>query len=142
MKKFVTAAMLCLAAASFSYAQCDKKVIIKASKTEYLAPDSSVQRSVEEQSEIMIDKSSITIIPGSEEKKMSGTVNSYTCNFTIPYKDGVMVLKASMSNSGGESRDVTITITSKEGKTSFLAQVDGKNDRRIRLAADSFEESK
>ena len=141
MKKIVTAIVVCLAITSLSYAQCDKKVTIKASKTEYLGADSSVERTVDEPSEIVFDKTSITIVPGSEEKKMTGTISSYTCNFSKPFKDGKLVLKASLTNSGGESRGISITIESKDGKTTLIAQPEGR-DRIIRVIVDTFEESK
>jgi hypothetical protein len=140
MKKVFTTIIVCLFTASFTYAQCDKKVIIKASKTEYLASDSSVQRSVDEQSEIVFDKTSITIVPGAEERKMTGSISSYTCQFTNPYKDGKMVLKTTMTSAEGDSRGLTITIESKGGKTVFLAAVEGR-ERVIRLVPDKFEEA-
>jgi hypothetical protein len=139
MKKIITAVALLMAGCSFSYAQCDKKVMLTSSKTEYLGADSTVQRTNEEQSEVVFDKTSITVKPG-DENAMTGTVNSYTCNWTTPYKEGKLVLKATFSD-GNESKNVTITITGKGGKVTFLAEVEGEQ-RKIRLAADKFEESK
>lgn len=139
MKKLLTAVIILFAGISFSYAQCDKKVILTASKTEYLGADSVVQRSEDEKSEVVIDKTSISVQPG-DRQPMNGTVNSYTCNWTTPYKEGKMVLKTTFSD-GNESKNVTITITGTGGKLLFLAEVEGE-DKKIRLTPDTFEEKK
>lgn len=139
MKKIITAVALLLAGYSFSYAQCDKKVILTSSKTEFLGADSTVERTKEEQSEVVFDKTSITVKPG-DQSAMTGTVNSYTCNWTTPYKEGKLVMKATFTD-GNESKNVTITVTGKGGKVIFLVELDGE-DKRIRLTADKFEESK
>lgn len=137
MKKFLAAVAFLLAGYSFSYAQCDKKVVLTSSKTEYLGADSLVQRTEDELSEVVIDKTTITVKPG-DRNTMTGTINSYTCNWTTPYKEGKLVLKTTFTD-GGESKDVNITISGKDGKVTFLAEVIGE-DRKIRLAVDKFEE--
>lgn len=140
MKKIINLVLvLLLAGSSFSYAQCDKKVILTSSKTEFLGADSTVQRTKDETSQVVFDKTSISVSPG-DQPAMTGTINSYTCSWTSPYKEGKLVLKATFSD-GNESKNVTITVTGKGGKVTFLAEVDGE-DRKIRLAADKFEESK
>ena len=139
MKKIITAIGLLLAGYSFSYAQCDKKVLLTSEKTEHLGADSSVQRVKEEHTEIVFDKTSITVSPG-DDPTMTGTINSYTCSWTTPYKEGKLVMKATFSD-GNQSKNVTITITGKGGKVTFFVELEGE-DRRIRLTAEKFEESK
>lgn len=139
MKKIVTAVVILLAGSSISYAQCDKKVILTASKTEYLGADSSLQRSEVENSEIVFDKNSITIKPG-DRPIITGTISSISCNWTVPFKEGKTVLKTTAFEQDGDVRDLTITIEGKGGKITFHGSVGSRNDRIIRLAVGKFEE--
>lgn len=139
MKKLIFAVALLLAGYSFSFAQCNKKVILTASKTEYLNLDSTLQRDVDEQSELVFDQKAITLKPG-DDPIATGAVNAYTCNFTTPYKDGRLVIKTSFLHNS-EAKHVTITITAKNGKATLLAKVEGE-DRIIRLELQKFEEKK
>ena len=125
-----------------SFAQCDKKVKLTSSKTEYLDSAGTVQRTVDETTVIEISKPDITIAPGSEENKMTGTIKSDTCNWKIPFKEGKTVLKATITDRSGDTKDVTLTIQGKDGKLNFLAEVDNEQDKKIRLTIDKFEEKK
>jgi hypothetical protein len=139
MKKIFITTALAVTASITSFAQCDAKVRFTSSKTEYLSQDSTVNRSKEEKSEILFDKTTITIVPGGD-KTMQGTIKSVeACNWTVPYKEGKMVFKAALGHDGGETADVTITITGKDGKTTFIAVIDNNPGKRIRLTADKFE---
>lgn len=138
MKKFLAFFAVLAAAGTVSYAQCDKKVILTSTKTEYLSADSTMQRSVDENSEVVFDKNSIVVKPGNEDHTMTGTINSYTCNWTTPYKEGKLVLKTAFTD-GNETKNVTITIAAKAGKINFTAVVEGE-DKIIRLVVDKFEE--
>ena len=140
MKKTLMA--LLLGAASLPvFAQCDKKVVLTSSKTEHLKADSTIDRSEDEKTVLEFDKTNITVIPGSEEHKLTGTIKSYTCDWSVPFKEGKTVLKATLADDH-ESHDVTITISGKGGKISLLAEVDDMTDKKIRLVVDSFEEKK
>ncbi len=125
-----------------SQAQCGKKQLITASRTEYLGADSSVQRAEDESSTVEFDNSNITITHGTQQEKMVGTVSKVTCTWTVPFKEGKTVMKTAFSNEGGEVKNVTITITGKNNKIVFLAEMDDQPDRKIRLAVDSFDERK
>jgi hypothetical protein len=139
MKKIITAVVILLAGSSVGYAQCDKKVILTGTKTEYLGADSLVQRSEDEISEIVFDKTSITIKPGNRPP-ITGTISSITCNWTVPFKEGKTVLKTTATEADGDVRDLTITIEGKGGKITFHGSVGSRNDRIIRLTVDKFEE--
>jgi hypothetical protein len=138
MKKIVTAIALLLAGTAASYAQCDKKVVITGSKTEYLGTDSTVQRTEDEKTNIVYDKATITVTPG--DHTMTGTITSTTCNWTTPFKTGKTVIKAALQGGNGETENVTITIEGKDGKISFHATVDNRDGRIIRLTVDKFGE--
>ena len=134
--------MLLILGIVFSYAQCSKKQVVTASKTEYLDVSGNVERTVDEPTLVEYDKSSITITHGAQNQMMSGTVKSDSCNWKIPYKDGKSVIKAAISNDRGETMNLTITIEGKDGNLSFLAEVVERPDRRIRIVIDKFEEKK
>jgi plastocyanin len=140
MKKIVTAIALLLTGTMFSYAQCDKTVLLTGSKTEFLDGDSTVQKTVDEKTTIVFDKASITVKPG--DNTMTGTITSNTCNWTTPFKTGKTVLKAALQGGNGETENITITIEGKDGKISFHATQDNRAGRIIRLAVDQFEEQK
>jgi hypothetical protein len=137
MKKILLAAVL-LTGGLLTYGQCEKKVVLTSSKTEHLRADSTIERTDDEQTVIEFDKSTISITPG--ENHMTGTVKSYTCNWTTPYKVGKTRLKVTLTNPEGESRDATLTIEGKDGHIVFLAELDNMPDKKIRLFADKFEE--
>ncbi|HLZ88647.1 MAG TPA: hypothetical protein VKQ52_15435, partial [Puia sp.] len=109
------------------------------SKTEHLGADSSVQRTEDENTIIEFDKSTISITPG-HEPTMTGTVNSYTCNWATPFKVGRSRLKITLTNPQGETKNATINIEGKDGKIIFLAELDDEADKKIRLVVDKFEE--
>lgn len=124
------------------FAQCGKDQKLTSSKTEYLDSGMNVQKTVDENTVIEITKDSITIIPGSDDNKMTGTIASTDCNWTTPYKEGKSVLKTAITDPGGDTKNVTITIAGKEGKLYLTALVDDEPNQIIRVALDSFEEKK
>jgi len=142
MKKMVIVGVLLSTGALVSYGQCDKKVVITASKTQYLGADSAVQRTEDEQTTVEFDKTNITIIPGSADHKMTGTVKSYVCNWPTAFKDGKTSVKVAVTNDNGQTMNLTITIGGKDGKINFLAEVDEEPEKKIRLVVDKFEEKK
>lgn len=140
MKKILTILVLTTITAISSYAQCGKKVLITGSKTEYLDDAGNVTRTEEEHTEITYDSSSITIAPN--DHKMEGAIKSTTCNWTVPFKDGQTILKTTIVPEGGNNVDITITITGKEGKFTFMAEVEDQRHKKIRMVVDKFEEAK
>ncbi|HYJ37255.1 MAG TPA: hypothetical protein VEV87_01510, partial [Chitinophagaceae bacterium] len=82
------------------------------------------------------------ITHGPNNNTMSGTIKSDSCNWNIPYKEGISIIKALMTEQSGESRNLTITIEGKDGRLTFLAEVEERPDRKIRIIIDKFEEKK
>lgn len=141
MKKFILAGLVVLAVGMSSFAQCDKKVIVTSNKTEYLDANGEVQRSVDEITTIEYDKKDIIITPG-DNPSMQGTIDSMTCDWKTPFKDGKTVIKTSITNSQGQTFSLTITIEGKEGKITFLAEMAEMPDQKIRIVVEKFEEKK
>jgi hypothetical protein len=141
MKKIFAAMLLLAGVSTLSYGQCDKKVVLTSSKTEHLGADSAVQDTKDEQTVVEFDKTNITVVAGGEDHKMTGTVTSYNCNWSTPFKEGKTVIKVALSDhDGGDTKKITITIEGKGGKVRLLAEMDDDGNRKIRLNADSFTE--
>lgn len=124
-----------------SFAQCDKNIIMTASKTEYLDTAGNITRTVEEKSTIEISKDKIVVIDGNNPR-MSGTVLSKKCSWSKAYKVGKSVYEARIERSATEVMNVTVVIEGKKDKVSLLFTVKEKPDRIIRVYADTFEEAK
>jgi hypothetical protein len=139
MKTIIIMLSLLMAGSTLSYAQCGKKVVLTTSKTEHLDANGVVQRTDDEKAVVEIGKSDLNITVNNEHK-MTGTIKSDSCNWSIPYKQGKTIIKATLSNDQGEDKNVTITIEGKDGKVTLLFEMEGMPDDRIRVGIDKFEE--
>jgi hypothetical protein len=140
MKNQILILLFVAAAGVSSYAQCDKKIILSAGATEYFNAADELQRTVEEQTVIEYDSKTITVTPNG--RAMEGTVNSITCEWKTPFKEGKTVIKAVIPNPRGESMNATITIEGKDGKVTLLFEAAESPNRKIRITPDKFEEKK
>lgn len=138
MKRFALVALL-LCGAFAGFAQCDKKVVLTASKTEYLDASGTVEKTEEETTDIQIFKDSLVIAPASAPAPMTGTISTHACNWSTAYKEGKSVIKAKL-NDGSNLVNLTLTIEGKDGKVHVLATIDEMPDRQIRVTIDSFKE--
>ena len=131
---------LLLLSNSASFAQCDQNVILTSSKTEYLDGQNVLQRSVDENSTVLIDDSKVTITPGSGDRKMVGIISSNDCAWKVPFKEGKSTIKAVFAEDNGEKRNVTLTIEGKDGKVTLLMEIKESPDRKIRIPINEFKE--
>lgn len=132
--------LLFIAIAGSSFAQCDKKVFLSASATEYLDANNVLQKTVDEITTVEFDTKNISITPG--DHQLDGTISSITCNWKTPFKEGKTVIKGSIANPRGDLMNCTITIEGKDGKQTFLFEADESPDKKIRLVLEKFEEKK
>lgn len=137
MKKILFAISLLLVCNAISFAQCDKKIIITSSTTEYLDADSVLERTVEENTIIEINKPDITIRPG--DKTMNAVIISDSCNWKIPFKEGRTTFKVTFSDDQGNKMNATLTIEGKDGKLTLLVISEG-SPTIIRVPIEKFEE--
>jgi len=142
MKKIILCLALLIACTTISFAQCDKKILITSSVTEYLDSTGTLQRSKDENSSVEINKTDIVITPGDEKHQISGMIKSNTCDWSIPFKEGKSVIKATLTDPRGEIMNATITITGKDGKIILLFELAETPDRKIRITVVKFEEVK
>jgi hypothetical protein len=140
MKTIALVLLLLAAGTAGSFAQCGKKFTITTSKTEHMDSSGNVTRTDDEKAVVVIGKTDINISVN-DDHKMSGTIKADTCNWPVAYKEGKTVIKAIISTQNGEDKNVTITITGKDGKVSLLFEAEDEPDDRIRVTADKFEEN-
>lgn len=136
--KHLLLAGLFLASAAAGYGQCEKRTVLTASKTDHLAADSSVERSDEGVVTIEFDKTTFLVSPPNEGQ-LTGKVDSITCSWPTPYKEGKTRMKITLTGPQGEVQHFTVTIEGKAGKVTLLAVMDDQPDQKIRLTADKFE---
>ncbi len=143
MKKTILAMILLVGTTTFSYAQCQKNYTLTGVKTEYLDGSGTVQRVVEEKSQLVAEKDQITVTHGEGDgDPATGTFKYESCVWKDAYKNGKSVLKSTLVNQNGQSTPVTLTIEGKDGKITLLVQLDDSPDRQIRVTVDKFEEKK
>jgi len=130
---------LLISGSAICFAQCDKKVVLHTSKTEHLDSNGIVTRTDDEHAVVEINKTVLNINVN-DDHKMSGTIKSNTCDWKVPFKEGKMVLKASIGDNNGDEKNVTITIEGKDGKVTLLFEMEGNPDDRIKVTIDKFEE--
>ena len=121
-------------------AQCDKNLTLTSSKTEYLDASGAVQKTVDENTKIDIDKKSITISPGGDHT-MTGAILSATCDWKTAFKEGKSEFKTEFEDNG-TLKKITIALEGKNGKISFTVTIADQPDKIIRVWLDSFEEKK
>jgi hypothetical protein len=143
MKPVLFSLFLFIIVPAMSYSQCDKNTVITSSKTEYLDAKDSVQHTETERTVIEISKTEIIITPNDDKARINrGKINSITCNWTNPFKEGKTIIKAVFVNQAGDTKHGTITIEGKQGKVVFLLQADENPEFKIKVVADQFEERK
>lgn len=140
MKQFLVAAVL-LTAVTTGYGQCEKMTVLSAAKTDHLAADSSVQRTDDGAITVEYDKTTFNVNPP-EGGPLTGKVDSFTCNWSTPYKVGKTRLRVTLTDEQGQPQHFTVIIEGKDGKVVLNAVMDDKPGEKIRLIADKFEEKK
>jgi len=139
LTKGILALIVMVAASTVTYAQCDKTATLTSSTTSYIDNDGKVLNSKAEKAIITITKTDITIVPGDESHKMSGAITSKTCDWKVPYKEGKMVVKSTVSGDGSDDKHITVTIEGKDGKVTLTFEAEEMVDKKIRVVADKFE---
>ena len=135
----ISLVLLLAACSHLSYGQCDKVVTLKSSKTNHLDEKGNIESTKEEAAVITIGKTQLTIVPGDEDHTISGPIISKTCDWTTPFKDGKMVLKAKLEDNNGQQQNCTMTITGVAGKITLLFETEENPGKRIMVVADKFE---
>lgn len=136
LRKAALAFALILASTTISFAQCEKPVRLVSSLTKHFNDKGELERSTEEQTVITISNTELTIAPG--DHVLSGAVSDYTCNWTVPFKEGKTTLKSFVSD-GNNDLHVSITIEGKDGKVTLTFLAEEEPGKKIQIVADKFE---
>ena len=120
--------------ATVSLAQCDKKVKFISSKTEYVDSRGTVTRTESEDALVQISKSFVSVTVNGENKGMF-QIQSITCDWKSPFKEGKTFIKAS-----GDGMNISFTVEGKDGKVTGHFIAEGREDNVIKITADKFEE--
>ncbi|MFD0793302.1 hypothetical protein ACFQZX_06705 [Mucilaginibacter litoreus] len=137
IKTLAISTFIVLCAITATFAQCDKAVTLKSSETSFLDGQGNVTRTKAEDVVVTITPTDITIEPN-DDPKMTGKISSKTCNWTVPFKEGRMVIKSTITGQGDE-KHITVTVEGKGGKVTLTFEAEEMKDRKIQIVADKFE---
>jgi hypothetical protein len=140
MEKQISLLLLAVVTSIFSYGQCDKKIMLYGSSFEMLSASDEVKLKDERSISIVYDSKLILFTPG--DITMEGTVNSITCEWKTPFKEGKTVIMSTITRANGTSVNGTLTIEGKNGRNILIAEFEGSDYPKLRLILEKFEESK
>ncbi|MEO6631707.1 MAG: hypothetical protein ABIN13_08300 [Mucilaginibacter sp.] len=138
MKKIILTLSLLIGLTAVTFAQCEKTVQLSSSKTNHLDEKGTVTRSDDETAVIDISKSTVDISVNGEHK-ITAPIKSNTCNWTVPFKEGKTVIKATADHDG-QDENITITIEGKDGKVTLLFEMESQPGDKIKVGIDKFTE--
>ena len=123
------------------YSQCDKKNILSATGAEVLNDQNEVIiKDTIRVTTIKYDSKTIEII--TEFSTIYGTIDSISCNWKLPYKEGKTYIRGTLNYENGDQWVSKLTLTGKDGKLSLLVDIDHPQANPMRFVLDKFEESK
>ncbi len=141
MKTIALILSLLVAGSTAGFAQCGKKFTINTIKTDHLDSKGNITRTDAEEKAVVVVSATEINITVNEDHKMSGPIKSNDCNWTVPFKEGKSVIKTVITGDNGDAKNVTITITGKDGKVNLLFEAEDEPDDRISVTVAKFEES-
>jgi hypothetical protein len=136
MKKILLTLALLASISVAALAQCDKTAVLTSSKTDHIDAGGALIRTVTEAVVVEISKTEVNVsVDG--DPKIKAVIKSNTCNWTVPFKEGKTVIHG-VAQHDGNDMPVTLTIEGKDGKITFIFQMDERTDDRVRLVPDKF----
>jgi hypothetical protein len=136
MKKIILTLSLLIGLTAVTFAQCEKTVELSSSKTNHLDEKGTITRSDDETAVIDISKTAVDISVNGEHK-ITAPIKSNTCNWTVPFKEGKTVIKATADHDG-QDENITITIEGKDGKVTLLFEMESQPGDKIKVGIDKF----
>jgi len=136
MKKVILTLSLLIGLTAVTFAQCEKTVELSSSKTNHLDEKGTITRSDDETAVIDISKTAVDISVNGEHK-ITAPIKSNTCNWTVPFKEGKTVIKATADHDG-QDENITITIEGKDGKVTLLFEMESQPGDKIKVGIDKF----
>jgi len=136
MKKIILTLSLLIGLTAVTFAQCEKTVELSSSKTNHLDEKGTITRSDDETAVIDISKTAVDISVNGEHK-ITAPIKSNTCNWTVPFKEGKTIIKATADHDG-QDENITITIEGKDGKVTLLFEMESQPGDKIKVGIDKF----
>ncbi len=122
-------------------AQCDKGVIYFSGKAEFLDTAGKVERSEEARVVLKVSKTSVILTHNDDEDDtLNGDNTNFTCNWSEPFKKGITTFAAQFADRRGDTKDATVSIKGKDGKTEILINFK-EWGKTLRLEANRYEEA-
>ncbi|MDP9080273.1 MAG: hypothetical protein M3O71_22840 [Bacteroidota bacterium] len=138
MKKIILTLVLLASISVAALAQCDKTAVLTSSKTGHIDAGGALIKTVTEAVVIEISQTEVNVsVDG--DPKIKATINSKTCDWKVPFKEGKTVIHA-IGEHDGNNMPVTVTIEGKAGKVTLLFQRDEHPEDRVTLDIDKFTE--
>lgn len=141
MKQKLFFLFIAIVIGSYSYSQCDKKIILAATGAEILNGQNEVAlKDTQRVTTITYDSKTLEII--SESSTLTGSIDSIYCNWKVPFKEGHTYIRGTLIYANGEQWVTKLSINGKDGKITLLADIEHPEANKMRFVLDKFEESK
>jgi hypothetical protein len=138
--KLILALVFFLTSAS-TFAQCDKSVTLTSSHIYFTDSTGKSTGDKEGTVTVQLSKGNIIITPSEDENEvMTGKIKDKTCNWTVPYKEGKMIIKSDLLEAGGRMNSATIIIEGKKGIMTVTAVAAEFPNRKIIFTVDKYQE--
>jgi hypothetical protein len=141
MKNFFVLTVAFMSIGLLSKAQCDGVTKWKCTKMKIIDGSGNVKNEKDENVTVIAGNKNINVTPEDAPDEMEGTVSEYTCNWTVPGKNGKTIIKSDLTDKQGKLRHATITIEAVDGKITITLEAE-EEPTKILLEVASYEEVK
>lgn len=141
MKQKILFLFITIVLGTRGFSQCDNKNILSATGAEILNEQNEIKiKDSVRVTTIIYDSKKMEII--SENSTLYVTIDSISCNWKIPYKEGSTYIKGTLQYENGDQWVTKLTITGKDGKLTLLVDIEHPEANKMRFVLNKFEESK
>lgn len=141
MKKIILLLAVICVFSTWSSAQCDKKILWTSGNQAFTNANGDVQKEEKDKITVEMDKATVVFNHNDDPNDvLQGKIKETTCNWTEPFKNGMTVIKAELTEGHGDVHDAIVTIEGKDGKVTITLQLNDKPDMKIKAYVDKYEE--
>ncbi len=142
MKKILLAVLFSAGFVAASQAQCEKKLVLSASKAIFLDADGNEERTEESAISITVAKNSIHIKHGEgPNDQIDGEIKELVCEWKEPLKNGKSSSnKVTLSDPNGDTKTGKISVEAKDGVITFWLELDEMQGRKIKVPIEKAKE--
>ena len=139
MKKIILLLFTVCIFSKWSNAKCDKKILWTSGKEEFTNGSGEVQKA--EQNKITVEISKTEIIFNHNDDPndvMQGMIKEFSCNWTEPFKNGITVIKAELTEGHNDVQDAVVIIEGKDGQVIITLELNDKPDMKIKAYVENM----